>query len=865
MRRFLHPLNKKTLTPLISAALKSCRKRKTSGTDAEMLVPLLIRTQQLIAIQTEQPHLIPVAEQLARSRVIEDGIHAVERLDWQCGRILREYYLDGDADQTIANRFNVSRPTAQRLRKEGTGKLIDLLLRTEVLARAAFVEALEQALPAMSYGAFFGRIELTNKIVSALADPQGPAIISIVGMGGLGKTALADHCVRRVIPSLAYDKVIWLTVASGDTPIQTATPTQLFGSLMRSLITQLDDRDDVQTFTTQQQLTLIRKHLSASPHLVIIDNLELESDAVYILNQIHGLAEQSKILITSRSHPHLNHVRSFRLGPLDAPDAQQLIAHFAENVPNYGGPALPQTALQQLAARVAGHPLALQLIADLAVRMPLDQLLKELDTAQHNNFDALYRRIFEQKWKQMSDEARTLLMALPLVGAEGCDQAFLRMLSGLDERAFLPGLNQLLTFALLDIRHSAEGAITYHSHALTRSFALALAYGTSAEASTLFTTTLDNSLQHWLEKANAGLSFRQFLAIRNLLQATIDHGLQHAKTASEAANLLNLLFSLITFENNHAGWLPSFERAVEQSAIKDLLVQFRILRKISWLHHCMFDDEQAQMYLTQAEAIARDLLQDDLLLSVCKLARAKIDYRHFRLDAARTQAESVLAYRQSNNDIPAGIGYVHEFLISVECDAGNAEQALLHFEAALNLFDVADEPIRKANTLSIGILTHGLAGNLAKAEACFQQGVRLIDETAAPAIECALCGHMASVYLDYQQPDLAHLLLQQIERLRQSTPLLPYSQALVTTNWGRFYMAQHAYDKALAYFLEASDLWRSIARSISYAETVFYLAVVTHKLNHVDAKLYRSQALKLLEKHKVAHRTRQLLRRSSNL
>lgn len=81
----------------------------------------------------------------------------------------------------------------------------------------------------------------------------------------------------------------------------------------------------------------------------------------------------------------------------------------------------------------------------------------------------MYNTIFRASWDSLSQSARRLLLAMPLVGSEGASLAQLRSLSGMGVAGLRNALHELHQRSLLEASGDAEDK-RYSIHQLTRSF-----------------------------------------------------------------------------------------------------------------------------------------------------------------------------------------------------------------------------------------------------------------------------------------------------------------------------------------------------------------------------------------------------------
>jgi WD40 repeat protein len=199
-------------------------------------------------------------------------------------------------------------------------------------------------------------------------------LISLLGMGGMGKTTLTGELVGRL--KSHYDFVIWRSL------INAPCVKDLLQEVLQFLSPQavLDLPDPVEA-----QIELLIADLASNRCLLVLDNVEsilqgqvqagqyLPGYAGYgqLFKAIGELPHQSCLILTSREKPQtIAHVeatqpklvRSFAIAGL-APD----VAH--ELVRSCGCPPIPAQMWQEVYAHYSGNPLALKMAAIAAVEM----------------------------------------------------------------------------------------------------------------------------------------------------------------------------------------------------------------------------------------------------------------------------------------------------------------------------------------------------------------------------------------------------------------------------------------------------------------------------------------------------------------
>jgi hypothetical protein len=64
-------------------------------------------------------------------------------------------------------------------------------------------------LPPKAYHRLVGRFDELERVMSALRDPKHRPMVAIIGLGGIGKTALAREAAERAWDEKLFDYVVW--------------------------------------------------------------------------------------------------------------------------------------------------------------------------------------------------------------------------------------------------------------------------------------------------------------------------------------------------------------------------------------------------------------------------------------------------------------------------------------------------------------------------------------------------------------------------------------------------------------------------------------------------------------------------------
>src|SRR5258707_7462351 len=268
---------------------------------------------------------------------------------------------------------------------------------------------------ALDVPSFYGR-EQEFALLSHWVLQERCRVVSLLGLGGIGKSALAVQVMHRLADQ--FDVVIFRSLR--DAPsceevlnacLQVLSPERL-ALLPQSL---------------ERRLSLLLEELRTSRVLLVLDNLEslLEEGEVRgrlrpgyeeygrLLRRVAETGHQSCLLLTSREKAaglrawegKQAPVRSLRLSGLDLAACEQLLAE-KETL----GTAQDQA---RLAALYAGNPLALKIVAETIADLfggTIDQFLAEGTTI----FGSI-TELLDEQWARLSPLEQTVLSWLAIL------------------------------------------------------------------------------------------------------------------------------------------------------------------------------------------------------------------------------------------------------------------------------------------------------------------------------------------------------------------------------------------------------------------------------------------------------------------
>ncbi len=438
-------------------------------TESKKLTPLrglLLVEQRLFAGESEEN---------ATFTVLQNAMSELEQVAPERASLLRQRFEIGKKMQQVVRDETWSERSLYLKQREAIKHLADIISRQEKQLTQQRRNLLASRLPFPAYTQLVGAVPKLETLFDLLRPEEPPYMVALSGMGGIGKTTLADALVRQLVLRGTYDRFAWVSAQQatfslgGRIMTLSDRPALTLETLVQGLAGQVVDTAAATPLPHHELQTIVQQALLEQQHLLVIDNLETVPDINHLLPFLRQVMGPTKILLTSRVQL-LNEgdVFSYVVPALTAEEALELIRQEAKlrNI----------TALLECDAAtgdriysvVGGNPLALRLVAGQVHLHGMDAVLGDLTHAAGSG-EQLYRYLYEWGWEHLPENCRAVLLAMPLLADGGGTLADLVGITEMPAPAVRQALQELVTQNLINVQGDAT-LRTYTIHNLTRAF-----------------------------------------------------------------------------------------------------------------------------------------------------------------------------------------------------------------------------------------------------------------------------------------------------------------------------------------------------------------------------------------------------------
>lgn len=690
-------------------------------------------------------------------------------------------------------------------------------------------------LPTHDLSPLIGRETEIAEISNLLTDHP---LVTIVGLGGIGKTRVAIGVGR----TLMLRDGVWLVDLSDVAHESNIAPTIAVALGLAFM-------------GTESLASQLINYLQEKQLLLIVDNYEQLLPNTSLLEQILRMCPQVRLLVTSRQSLKLRDEMVVRLKGLSDPAGAELFHHHAKRTQRnfVSDPA----GVQHLCRILEGMPLAIQMAAPWVAMMSVGEITREIEndlgllqTTDHDHPQRHqnYQTIFAHTLNRLTPAERETLNALAIF-QHGFDRTAARQVSG----ASLFTLLALLDKSLLQRIDGSH----FRLHARLRQFVL----------SQLSPSQQDNfRYKHavyylqWLSEQRGKSEDGKDSAVLDAIAMALEN-VQLAWQWGGEQGLVDLLLgayrALYQFFHVRGRFVTG--RELSTTALNTLPpphtpnakhLRFELLVGAGNLTHRLGNIDEAVGYMAEARALAQQI--DD----TSRYAKALTNFSHTLIEVGRVEEATILLdeavdlYRSGKLIHPANEMHTYNILGILHKIKGNYTEAQQAYGHSLRLAQQQNHQRACAYLYNnLGVVALDGLGDFATAMYHYQQAHTLFVEIDEPRMVGMTANNIGNVHMGQEAwGEALHWFNKGLMAVRDTGE--QWVLGLLLYNLGECEILRESYPKAQIYLQQSLAVFSKIGDSTYQSLCWSHLARVarcTEPVNGAKVKQAIQQAIGLAE------------------
>ena len=269
---------------------------------------------------------------------------------------------------------------------------------------------------APDYLEFLGRGGLGHKIETSMRDPR-VAVTSLIGVGGMGKTALATWAVNRAYETGEYQFIVSTTAKDRELSSTGILGLQSHLSSYDDLLNQIVDVlgfPEIKSADKQEKEREVKDLLTNNAGLLYVDNLETVDDK-RLIDFLDDLPLGVRAVVTSRRNSVRTASRPIEIPPLDRSEIIRFVRLLGAESPYSHVAGMADGEALKLGEAWDGIPLALRWA--ISRTKDTSELLREAEvpTANRLEGDQLLEFSFRRVFDKLTPAERAVLETLSVL------------------------------------------------------------------------------------------------------------------------------------------------------------------------------------------------------------------------------------------------------------------------------------------------------------------------------------------------------------------------------------------------------------------------------------------------------------------
>jgi pimeloyl-ACP methyl ester carboxylesterase/molybdopterin-guanine dinucleotide biosynthesis protein len=263
-----------------------------------------------------------------------------------------------------------------------------------------------------TYENFLTRTDEVNSILVQLESNDANKVISLVGLGGIGKTALCHYVVTQAYTRGITKKIIWIRAKKQQFNPSTSETQSIYRKstlTFEQALQEISDQTPGITNDIRQDIDALKKVITKSltdiHSLVVIDGLEDSKNPKILATDLKSLLGNSRLILTTRKEVD---AATFKcdVNKMNPKDSRYFLEFMARYLNCETILKAEESKLSKILNITDGMPLAMKLVVSHHAKYwDIDRIIDRLSSVSDEG--DLYNYIFEDAWQELLEQSAT--------------------------------------------------------------------------------------------------------------------------------------------------------------------------------------------------------------------------------------------------------------------------------------------------------------------------------------------------------------------------------------------------------------------------------------------------------------------------
>lgn len=260
------------------------------------------------------------------------------------------------------------------------------------------------------YTNYIERFELESELLKILKETDRYPVITLKGIGGIGKTSLALSVIHKITNECRFDIILWFSSRDIDLTVEGAKVVKNKILNEEDIAIEFDSLLGLKNQKKVEKIESLAREMTKSsygPILFVFDNFETVKNPVELFNWIDTyIRNPNKVLITSRISKSFKADYPMEISGMSSDECKELIAKTSHEFGIYN--LLDAATTEKIIIESGGHPYVMRIfLGDISKTQKVSEIKRVVA-----NKDEILTALFRRTYNWLTPAAKRVFLTL---------------------------------------------------------------------------------------------------------------------------------------------------------------------------------------------------------------------------------------------------------------------------------------------------------------------------------------------------------------------------------------------------------------------------------------------------------------------